>query len=106
MENHVFIEKAIKSKNSKSYLINDISVSDEVQMGGHGTRVAGAILYPKGITSIPQPFQLPCFVRNIRVLNKENKLEQKFPAELMQKIVDENSECPIFNLSINLKTKK
>lgn len=101
MENHIFLKKAIIPANSKSYLISDNSVADQVTGGGHGTKVAGAVLFPNGISTLTQPYQLPCYVRNLRVLNNANKLEHLFPAELMQKIVDENPECTIFNLSIN-----
>lgn len=101
MENHVFLQPAIVSANSRSYLSTDKTVADQVVGGGHGTKVAGAVLYPNGISTLVKPYQLPCFVRNLRVLNKDNELEHQFPAELMQKIVEENSDCPIFNLSIN-----
>lgn len=104
MENHIFLQQAIIPENSKSYLNNDYSVADYVVGGGHGTKVAGAILYPEGISTLPQPYQLPCYVRNLRVLNNDNELEHLFPAELMQKIVEENVECPIFNLSITSKS--
>ncbi len=103
MENHILIQPAIKSRNSKSY-IADTSTSDYVKGGGHGTKVAGAILYPKGVSSIEQPYQLPFFIRNLRVLNKDNLLLNRFPAELMIKIVEENKDCKIFNLSINSKS--
>jgi hypothetical protein len=101
MENHVFLQQAIIPANSKSYLITDNTVADQVTGGGHGTKVAGAVLYPNGVSSLTKSYQLPCFVRNLRVLNNNNQLEHQFPAELMQKIVEENPECPIFNLSIN-----
>jgi len=101
MENHVFLQQAIIPSNSKSYLSNDFTVSDKVTGGGHGTKVAGAVLYPNGVSSLTSPYELPCFLRNLRVLNKDNQLEHQFTAELMQKIVNENPECPIFNLSIN-----
>ncbi len=102
MENHKFLEKAIKPENSKSYVIHDTSTADLVSHGGHGTKVAGAVLYPQGLSVIKDTYQLPCFVRNIRILNKDNKLEEsQYPAELMQKIVEENLDCRIFNLSIN-----
>ena len=45
MENHKYIEAAIKKRNSKSY-IDDSSTADHVAGGGHGTKVAGAILFP------------------------------------------------------------
>src|SRR5690606_22207872 len=103
MENHRFLEQAIKPENSKSYLINDTSVSDKVAGGGHGTKVAGAVLYPLGVSHLVGTHQLPCYIRNLRVLNDNNRLENQFPAELMQQIVEDNSECKIFNLSINSK---
>lgn len=103
MEGHKYIAPAIKSANSKSYIDGDNSTADLVTGGGHGTKVCGAILYPNGITSLPSQYQLPCFIRNLRVLNGEGKLVNKFPAELMQRIVEENEDCTIFNLSINSK---
>lgn len=101
MEGHRFLSSAIIGANSKCYIDGDNSTADHVRNGGHGTRVAGAILYPYGLTSIQSPYQLPCFVRNLRVLDEENKLTHKLPAELMKLIVEENEDCKIFNLSIN-----
>ncbi|MFC6098357.1 S8 family peptidase [Flavobacterium qiangtangense] len=101
MEGHKYLSAAIIGGNSKSYIEGDPSTADYVKNGGHGTRVAGAILYPNGISSVEQPYQLPCFVRNLRVLDKNNLLTHKLPAELMKKIVEENEDCKIFNLSIN-----
>lgn len=101
MEGHKYISPAIIEANSKSYIVGDASTADLVKNGGHGTRVAGAILYPYGITTAEVPYQLPCFVRNLRVLDKDNKLTHKLPAELMKQIVEDNADCKIFNLSIN-----
>ncbi|HZK96294.1 MAG TPA: S8 family peptidase [Prolixibacteraceae bacterium] len=101
MENHKYIAPAIKSANSKSYIDGNNSTADHVQGGGHGTKVCGAILYPYGVTNLPSPYQLPCFIRNLRVLNDDNKLNNNYPAELMRKIIAENEDCTIFNLSIN-----
>jgi hypothetical protein len=101
MEGHKYISPAIIEGNSKSYIEGDVSTADYVKNGGHGTRVAGAILYPYGISSVDQPYQLPCFVRNLRVLDKNNTLTHKLPAELMKEIVEDNEDCKIFNLSIN-----
>ncbi len=101
MEGHKYISPAIIEGNSKSYIEGDVSTADYVKNGGHGTRVAGAILYPYGISSVDQPYQLPCFVRNLRVLDKNNTLSHKLPAELMKEIVEDNEDCKIFNLSIN-----
>ena len=104
MQNHRYIESAIKPGNSKIYIHSEISSADEVASGGHGTRVAGAILYPIGITGLPVPYQLPCFVRNLKVLDSRNSLITKFPAQLMNVIVDDNEDCQIFNLSVCSKT--
>jgi hypothetical protein len=100
MEDHKFIAPAIKKDNSKSYT-NDNSTADHVLGGGHGTKVAGAILYPNGISGIVSPYKLPCFIRNLRILNKDNILHNLYPAGLIEQIVDENKDCKIFNLSVN-----
>jgi Subtilase family len=101
MENHKYIASAIKEKNSKSYVKESNSVADLVKGGGHGTQVGGAVLYPDGVSNLSSPYKLPFFIRNLRVLNDRNYLANKYPAELMKKIVEENEECKIFNLSIN-----
>lgn len=103
MENHKYLALAIKSANSKSYINGNISTADYVQGGGHGTKVCSAILYPNGITNTSSPYQLPCFIRNLRVLNEENILNNNYPAKLMHQIIEENEDCRIFNLSINSK---
>ena len=103
MEGHKYLAPAIIKDNSKSYIEDDTSTADKVLGGGHGTKVAGAILYPYGISEIDADYKLPCFIRNLRVLNQDNALVNKFPAELMMKIVEENKDCSIFNLSINSK---
>ena len=101
MENHKYLEKSIIPQNSKSYLQLDTSTADKVKGGGHGTKVAGATLYPKGISHLASPYQLPFFVRNLRILDDDNYLTNQYPAELMDKIVNENDDCNIFNLSVN-----
>lgn len=101
MEGNKYISSAIISENSKSYIRGDISTADHVKSGGHGTRVAGAILYPYGISNVSNPYQLPCYVRNLRVLNQDNKLTERLPAQLMQEIIESNEDCRVFNLSVN-----
>lgn len=101
MEGHKYLAPAIKPANSRSYIDGDASTVDQVKGGGHGTKVAGAILYPTGITTAASPYQLPCFVRNLRVLDGDNFLVTKYPAILMKTIVEDNVDCTIFNLSIN-----
>ncbi|MFT6320693.1 MAG: hypothetical protein ACJAT4_001621, partial [Granulosicoccus sp.] len=79
MEEHKYLALAIKNTNSKSYIIGDTSTSDNVRGGGHGTKVAGAVLYPNGITNLPVNYQLPCFIRNIKVLDDNNSLTNIYP---------------------------
>lgn len=104
MEEHKYLSASIITKNSRSYVVGDNSTADQVLGGGHGTRVAGAILYPYGLPRPDEVYQLPCFVRNLRVLNHNNELLNAFPAQLMQEIVEDNSDCKVFNLSINSTT--
>jgi hypothetical protein len=101
MEGHKYLVSALNPHNSKSYIKEDTSTADMVKGGGHGTRIAGAILYPQGISTNNSPYQLPCFVRNLRVLDENCCLAHTYPAALMREIIEEQSECTIFNLSIN-----
>ena len=48
-ERHPKLQVAIDSAHSTSWIPGDENTSDYVRGGGHGTRVAGAILYPQGI---------------------------------------------------------
>ncbi len=78
-EEHKYLKSAIVTNDSVSLLPNNPSTSDEVSGGGHGTRVAGAILYPKTIPSNGE-YQLPCWIRNMRILDQNNCLpEELYP---------------------------
>src|SRR5699024_11339556 len=59
MEGNKYISPAIKPGKSSSYIKDDSSVADQVSNGGHGTKVAGAILYPKGVSHIKESYELP-----------------------------------------------
>lgn len=107
-EEHKYLSAAILKQDSKSYLPNADSVADEVKVGGHGTRVAGAVLYPN---QIPREgsVKLNSWIRNLRVLNAENCMpEEIFPPKLIESIVYEyrvNSDNPskVYNLSIGTR---
>lgn len=101
IQEHRYIAPAIDRGNDKSYLPRDTSTADHVPGGGHGTRVAGAVLYPLGISKYLFPYELPCFIRNLRVLDAGRNLLHRYPAELIEQIVNDNEACSIFNLSIN-----
>lgn len=104
-EEHKYLAPAIISSESISLLPNDTSISDEVAGGGHGTRVAGAVLYPKTVPS-NGAYQLPCWIRNMRILNEDNCLpEDVYPpktiAIAVQKYnVKSSPPTRIFNHSI------
>lgn len=101
MEGNKFIAPAVNSSRSKSYLLSDGSVADKATNGGHGTKVAGLILYPNGVDNKLNPYKLPFFIRNLRVLDDQCKLTHSFPAELIKRVVEENDDCRLFNHSIN-----
>lgn len=99
-EQHILLKSAILNRYSKNYVPDEDTTSDQVTDGGHGTKVAGAILFGN---EIPEqgPFQPPCFLTNARVLNSRNNLPTSlFPAQLMEQIVEDFEEVRIFNMSI------
>ena len=101
MEGHRLLAPAVLAERSRNF-VPDIpdTVADEVVNGGHGTRVAGAVLYgnqiPKGI------YQPPCYLYNARVLNRDNQLSSElFPPELMEDVCNTFGDAHVFNVSIN-----
>ena len=104
-EEHIYLSPAIVVSDSCSLIPNDSSISDEVNGGGHGTRVAGAVLYPNTIP-VDGDYELPCWVRNLRVLDKNNILPKElFPPKILSKAVEMYSKentvtTKIFNHSI------
>ncbi len=99
-EEHILLAPAVLSQYSKNYVPNENTTADEVANGGHGTKVAGAILYGN---NIPEQGinQLPCFIVNARVLDAGCQLpEQLYPPELMEAILDDFDGIRLFNMSI------
>lgn len=106
-EEHRWLAPAIDSQTSRCFLpgiaIDD--VADYVDPQGHGTRVAGAVLYPEGIPAA-QVVEPVAWIQNARVLNKDNKLPDDLTAEeYLQQVVAHFHAAPrftkIFNHSIN-----
>lgn len=99
-ENHRLIKPAIDLANSRSYVDGDASTADHVKQSGHGTKVAGAVLYPQAIPKTGQ-VQLEHFVQNARILDRNNYLPtKKYEPKLMEEIVSDYPETRIFNLSV------
>ena len=103
-ENHRLLEPAMDSESSKSYVDNDDSTADFVKRSGHGTKVAGAVLYPSLIPTEGE-IQLHAFLQNARILDSENKISpSRFEPVLIEQIVEDFPNTKIFNLSVNVNT--
>lgn len=100
-EGHLLLAPAIDGFSSKSYVTGDNSVGDHVKLSGHGTKVAGKILYPN---VIPQngPYMLQSIIQNARILDKHNRISnEQFGPKLMEQIVKDFPDTKIFNLSVS-----
>lgn len=99
-EQHILLAPAVLTNRSINYVPNENTTSDQVTNGGHGTKVAGAILFANQIPGQDQ-YRLPCFVANARVLNSRNNLPTSlYPPQLMTQIVNDFNDVRIFNMSI------
>jgi len=106
-EGHILIEPAIDRATSYSFLPDGRpeEVGDFVRPAGHGTRVAGAVLYGETVTRNGTP-QLPFWIQNARVLDRDNRMPiQMPPPEVIRAVVERFRRGPretrIFNHSIN-----
>ena len=103
-ENHRMIQPAIDSLNSRSYVDGDATTVDYVKSSGHGTKVAGAVLYPIAVPKQGQ-IKLSSIIQNARILDKNNEIStSKFEPKLMEQIISDYPETRIFNLSVSEKT--
>lgn len=103
-EKHLLLRAAVDPANSRSWVPNESTLTvDSVTDGGHGTRVAGALLYPQGIPSINSQ-QAICWIQNARVLDKECRLPDKlYMPDILTDIVSlyhKGTGTRIFNHSI------
>jgi hypothetical protein len=109
-EAHVLLHPGIDKATSHCFLPGEAAtaVADEVAPGGHGTRVAGAILYGENVPTDGTP-QLPFWIQNARVLDAHNAMPiELFPPEALRKAVERFNDGPrktrIFNHSINARS--
>jgi hypothetical protein len=107
-EKHPLLKSAISANDSRSWVPNETDLTaDFVQNGGHGTRVAGAVLYPNLIPISGQQ-QAICWLQNARVLDRDCRLPQAlFPPALISNIVkfyQGERGTRIFNHSIAAST--
>ena len=104
-ENHKYLQPAILEADSICLIPGQTSVADDVAYGGHGTRVAGAVLYPEIIPTSGE-YQLPCFIRNVKILDENNGIWDNMSREgvidtvVKQFAVDAVTKTKIFNHSV------
>ncbi len=106
-EEHVLLEPAIDKATSHCFLpnISETDVADYVPAGGHGTRVAGAILYADDIRN-EGDVTCQTWIQNARVLDDECRMPNEvLPPALIRDVVLHYHNGPrntrIFNHSIN-----
>ena len=106
-EGHLLLRPAIDQATSRCFLPGRApdDVGDHVRPGGHGTRVAGAVLYGEEVAKDGAP-KLPYWIQNARVLDEHNAMPvELFPPQALRAVVRHFHEGPrqtrIFNHSIN-----
>ncbi len=100
-EAHRLLAPAVDNLLSISYVPGDADRFDKVDGGGHGTRVAGASLFPSGFGEL-DIIQAPFWLQNARILDNHNMLDSTLDeASLMRVIVDRFTDTKIFNLSVS-----
>tara|TARA_R110002049_G_scaffold263231_2_gene439434 strand:- start:3050 stop:5524 length:2475 start_codon:yes stop_codon:yes gene_type:complete len=106
-ENHSWLKPGIDTSSSHCFLpsVSSHEVADLVRPNGHGTRVAGAVLYGE---TIPKSgtVSLDTWIQNARVLDSNCGMpEEMLPAAVFNKIIKQyhkgNRKTRIFNHSIN-----
>jgi hypothetical protein len=105
---HPLLRGVIDEANSRSWVPGELDqTADYVPNGGHGTRVAGAVIYPR---EVPRTGQLQplCWLQNARILDRDNHLPRNiFPPEVLEEIVDfyfRRTRTRLFNHSITTIT--
>lgn len=107
-EEHILLEPASDKPSSHCFLpapIASTDVADYVAPGGHGTRVAGTVLYGETIPKTGR-YSLLCWIQNARVLDHNARMPTDlFPPALLRAVVERYHNGPrktrIFNHSIN-----
>ncbi len=106
-EEHVLLEPAIDRGTSHCFIPGKgfRDVGDFVRPDGHGTRIAGAVLYGETVLQTGS-HQLPFWIQNARVLNEQNRMPvELFPPAAIRAAVEHFHQGPrrtrIFNHSIN-----
>ncbi|MEZ6127066.1 MAG: S8 family peptidase [Planctomycetaceae bacterium] len=106
-EQHFLLEPGIDKAASHCFLpdVSNTDVADYVRPGGHGTRVAGAVLHGE-LTPKSGKVRLETWIQNARVLDKNCGMPlTAFPPSVLREVVKRFNEgqrkTRIFNQSIN-----
>ena len=107
-EEHLFLEPGIDKETSHCFLpgVSDSDIADYFPPGGHGTRVAGAVLHGEEIPKFGE-VSLESWVQNARVLDKNCEMPKTMlPPAVLREVVKRYREgkrkTRIFNHSINV----
>jgi hypothetical protein len=89
-EAHPLLRAAVVVAESRCFL-PDASLTDTADyfpQVGHGTGVAGSVLYPRDLPAAGSRVQLPCWLHNARVLDDQCNLPKKLmPALYLSRVV-------------------
>ncbi len=106
-ESHLYLEPAIRDAESRCFLdgASPTDVTDYVKPSGHGTRVAGVVLYGENVPK-SGVVELDCWIQNARVLDAHCKMPlTMLPAAMIRDVISHfnrgNTPTRIFNHSIN-----
>jgi hypothetical protein len=89
-EGHFLLEKGIDKPSSHNFLpgASATDIADVVPPAGHGTRVAGAVLYGDNLPQPGNAITLDCWLQNARVLDAHGNLPKTlFPPDMLQAVV-------------------
>lgn len=105
-EGHRWLAPAIDTASSRCFLpgVPVTEVADFVRPGGHGTRVAGAVLYPREVPKVGSVKAI-AWLQNARILDEACQIPVRlFPALALQQVVAHFHDGPkrtrIFNHSV------
>jgi hypothetical protein len=100
-EQHKLLADAIDTTQSRTYIPGSTDTSDMVPNGGHGTKVAGAVVYGRVIPKNGQ-YKSNTWIYNAKILDNNGLIPAElFPPELMENICDDYPDTKLFNLSVN-----
>ena len=75
-ENHIYFQNCIDNNSAKNF-IGGNTTSDDVRGGGHGTRVAGRVLFEEIIPKSGEIYS-PYWIQNAKVLDNNNMIPSRY----------------------------